>query len=471
MCFIFLLGADEVPDFQDCHSQLGRDFFVPVKPAEFPAAILRYRNQPAAASIGLDQLSDADFVEHFGHFKPMQGSYDSPLALCYHGHQFGVYNPELGDGRGFLLAQLREKETGRLLDLGTKGSGQTPFSRTADGRLTLKGAVREILATEMLTALGVPTSQTFSVIETGEQLSRNDEPSPARSAVLVRLSHSHIRIGSFQRLVALDKPAALVQLARHTMRHYYPHLDAEAAVPDLLADLLVNLTRSVAEMTAGWMVAGFVHGVLNTDNFNLTGESFDYGPWRFLPELDPAFTAAYFDQQGRYAYGRQPEAAFWALCRLADCFVRQAEEQALRDALADFTPTLEAAMTRRLFWRLGLRQPAAAEASRLASEFLKQAEQSRVGFDGLFFWLYGGWRSHQDMPQAYQPFAELLHGCAPRQPAQPAFFAAEAPVSLTIDEVERVWAAIEPGDDWSELDRKLADIRALGAALAEPQAG
>ena len=458
-------------EFEACHSQLGPEFFVPVEPAAFPAAILRYRNQAAATRIGLDHLDKAGFLDHFGRFKPLPGSYDPPLALCYHGHQFGVYNPDLGDGRGFLLAQLREAQTGRLLDLGTKGSGQTPFSRTADGRLTLKGAVREILATEMLTALGVPTSETFSVIETGEQLTRHDEPSPARSAVLVRLSHSHIRIGSFQRLAALDKQAALVQLARHTVRHYYPQLDAEAAIPDLLADLLASLTRAVAEMTAGWMVAGFVHGVLNTDNFNLTGESFDYGPWRFLPELDPAFTAAYFDQQGRYAYGRQPEAAFWALCRLADCFAPQAEEQALRDALAGFSPALEAAMTRRLFWRLGLQQPEPAAASSVAKEFLRLAEERRVSFDGLFFWLYGGWRTAGDMPAAYQPFAELLQGCVPRQPAQPAFFATDAPVSLTIDEVERVWAALEPGDDWSELDRKLADIRALGAALSEPEAG
>ena len=452
-------------EFKDYHSQLGPDFFVPVKPAEFPAAILRYRNQTAAASIGLDQLSDAEFLDHFGRFKPMQGSYDPPLALCYHGHQFGVYNPDLGDGRGFLLAQLREKQTGRLLDLGSKGSGQTPFSRTADGRLTLKGAVREILATEMLTALDVPTSKTFSVVETGEALTRHDEPSPARSAVLIRLSHSHIRIGSFQRLVALKKPDALVQLARYTMRHYYPDADAEAEVPELLADLFRRLCHAVADMTAGWMVAGFVHGVLNTDNFNLTGESFDYGPWRFLPELDPAFTAAYFDQQGRYAYGRQPEAAFWALCRLAECFVKQSEEAALRAALAEFAPALDAAMNRRLFWRLGLLLPDTGRADQIAAAFLTQAEQSRVGFDGLFFWLYGGWRSPQDMPEEYRPFTALLKDCAPRQPRQPEFFAKAEPVSLVIEEVERIWAAIEPTDDWSELDRKLADIRALGEAL------
>jgi uncharacterized protein YdiU (UPF0061 family) len=163
-------------------------------PPNFPKAILRYRNDRWAATVGLDGLSDAAWIAHFARFKPLPDNLPQPLALRYHGHQFRVYNPDIGDGRGFLFAQLRD-HLGRLLDLGTKGSGTTPYSRDGDGRLTLKGAVREILATEMLEALGVDTSKTFSVIETGEELWRNDEPSPTRSAVLVRLNHSHIRIG------------------------------------------------------------------------------------------------------------------------------------------------------------------------------------------------------------------------------------------------------------------------------------
>ena len=164
---------------------------------------LRYRNDDAASSIGLEKLNDRSWVSHFGEFEPFPGGFDKPLALCYHGHQFGHYNSELGDGRGFLFAQFYDNAN-RLMDLGTKGSGTTPFSRSGDGRLTLKGAVREILATEMLEALGVQTSRTLSVIETGESLQRQDEPSPTRSAVLVRLSHGHIRIGSFQRLFYND---------------------------------------------------------------------------------------------------------------------------------------------------------------------------------------------------------------------------------------------------------------------------
>ena len=160
---------------------LGPEYGDPVAAADFPQTILRFRNDRAAACVGLDTLSDAEWIAHFGRFQPLPGNIDPPLAQRYHGHQFRSYNPDLGDGRGFLFAQLREAGSGRLLDLGTKGSGQTPWSRSGDGRLTLKGGVREVLATAMLEALGVPTSRSFSLIETGEALERGDEPSPTRA--------------------------------------------------------------------------------------------------------------------------------------------------------------------------------------------------------------------------------------------------------------------------------------------------
>ncbi|PTT76748.1 selenoprotein O, partial [Pseudomonas sp. HMWF010] len=178
---------------------LGPDFSDPVSAADFPTNILRFRNDRAAATVGLDGLGEADWIATFGRFRPLPGNQPGPLAMRYHGHQFRSYNPDLGDGRGFLFAQLREAGSDRLLDLATKGSGQTPWSRQGDGRLTLKGGVREILAPALLEALGVPTSRAFSLIETGESLQRGDEPSPTRSAVLTRLSHSHLRFGTFQR--------------------------------------------------------------------------------------------------------------------------------------------------------------------------------------------------------------------------------------------------------------------------------
>jgi uncharacterized protein YdiU (UPF0061 family) len=180
--------------------ELGDSYYDAVAPACFPQCIPRFVNRRWADRIGLD-LTDDQWAAHFCRFEPLSDNLKQPLALRYHGHQFRVYNPEIGDGRGFTFAQLRD-DRDRLLDLGTKGSGQTPYSRTADGRLTLKGGVREVLATEMLEALGVNTSKTFALFETGEELVRGDEPSPTRSSVLTRLSHGHIRIGTFQRLAS-----------------------------------------------------------------------------------------------------------------------------------------------------------------------------------------------------------------------------------------------------------------------------
>src|SRR5689334_446745 len=192
------VSARYMPDPR--HSELGDGFCDAVTAAKFPMHRLRYRNRRWAKRLGMGGLTSAEWRAHFARFEPLPDNLPRPLALRYHGHQFGVYNPDLGDGRGFLFAQLRAPAApGRLLDLGTKGSGRTPWSRAGDGRLTLKGGVREALATEMLEALGVSTSKTFSLFETGEELYRSDEPSPARASVLVRLSHSHVRIGSFQR--------------------------------------------------------------------------------------------------------------------------------------------------------------------------------------------------------------------------------------------------------------------------------
>src|SRR5580692_7736010 len=198
-------------------AQLGAEFADPVQAAEFPETILRFRNDRAAVTVGLATLTDAEWIAHFARFEPLPGNLGEPLAQRYHGHQFRVYNPDIGDGRGFLFAQLREAGTGRLLDLGTKGSGQTPYSRFGDGRLTLKGGVREVLATAMLEALGVPTSRSFSLIETGEPLQRNDEHSPTRSAVLTRLSHSHVRFGSFQRHAYHEHAENIRRLVDHVI--------------------------------------------------------------------------------------------------------------------------------------------------------------------------------------------------------------------------------------------------------------
>ncbi len=458
------------------HADLGPAFFDEVAPAAFPQHLLRFRNRRWAERVGLDGLSDADWIDHFGRFRALPGSLPMPLALRYHGHQFRHYNPHLGDGRGFLHAQLHDLVDGRLLDLGTKGSGRTPWSRSGDGRLTLKGGVREVLATEMLEALGVDTSKSFSLIETGEQLHRGDEPSPTRSAVLVRLSHSHIRIGSFQRLLFLGEHDNLAVLLDHAIATYMPELWREA-IAGRAAAFLEEVCRRVARTGAQLLVAGFVHGVLNSDNINITGESFDYGPWRFLPELDPAFTAAYFDQGGLYAFGRQPEALSWNLARLAECLLPLAPREPLEAALAAFEPELHRAFADALLRRLGLASAGAGRDDALARALWRFLSESRAPFAQVLHDWHGGPAAEnraKDSPAAafyadagFTPVRAALEGFAPGPAGRSdhPHFRQPDPCTLLIGEVEALWQPIAEADDWAPLDAKIDAIRELGAAL------
>lgn len=466
-----MISLPQAANYRPAHDILslqgaGDGIGVPVVAADFTKAILRFRNDRAAAQVGLDALSDAAWVAHFGRFEPLPGSLDRPLALRYHGHQFRVYNPDIGDGRGFLFAQLRD-DAGRLLDLGTKGSGQTPYSRFGDGRLTLKGAVREILATEMLEALGVATSRTFSVIETGEELVRGDEPSPTRSAVLVRLSHSHIRIGSFQRAAALGDEALLRALVDYALERLY---DEPAGGEDAPVRLLAHVVERTADLAASYMVAGFVHGVLNTDNINVTGESFDYGPWRFTPNWTPGFTAAYFDHQGLYAFGRQGEAIHWNTAQLAVALRPICAAQPLIEQLDRFPDLYAQAMARRFCWRLHV-APEMGEPKRLMESAVAGMIAGQVGIDRFFFdWRGGKLRSDASRyagPE-WTPFRDAIAACAPVAPLSDAYWSGDDPCSLHIGEVEAIWDAIDRDDDWAPLYAKVAAIRAMGAAHGAP---
>ena len=445
------------------HPKLGPAFADAVKPAEFPDHTLRHRCDAAARTVGLEGLTNEEWIDHFGRFRPLPDNLPEPLALRYHGHQFRAYNPDIGDGRGFLFAQILD-DRGRTLDLGTKGSGTTPYSRGGDGRLTLKGAVRERLATEMLTALRVPTSRTFSIIETGEALYRNDEPSPTRSAVLVRLQHSHIRIGTFQRLAYEGDADAIQRLVAHCAEHY--GLGDGDPVRFLQA-----VAGGTARMAAAWWAAGFVHGVLNTDNINVTGESFDYGPWRFLEAHDPTKVAAYFDQTGLYAFARQPEAISWNLERLAECllFAHEGTRDALIGVLESFPSLFEAALVRRTHERLGLvpgDDDAARERVRLLYAVMRQ---TGAPHQATFTTLALG--APTDV-LAQSRHASIFEGETWRE-ALAAIRAAEPvavpkaqrpidPVALDYDTVERVWAAVALDDDWEPLERLLRNVGELG---------
>ena len=458
-------------------SKLGPEFADPVAPARFPKHLLRRRNQDWATRIGLGELTDAEWEAHFWRFEPLPGNMSLPLAMRYHGHQFRNYNPEIGDGRGFLFAQVRDGG-GRLLDLATKGSGQTPYSRFGDGRLTLKGGVREVLAAEMLEALGVNTSKAFSLFETGEQLTRGDEPSPTRSSVLVRLSHSHIRFGTFQRLAFFERPDLMHQLVEHTVAAYYPRhikLDAEARTAALFGEVV----EANARLAANWMAAGFVHGVLNTDNLNITGESFDYGPWRFVPTSQPGFTAAYFDESGLYAFGRQPEAVSWALAQLGGALTLACSQSALETELARFGPVYGEGLRDAMFGRLKLVQGDLNTDLAFLQTLLDWMTESQIGWDQFFHDWVGGEASAaraKDSPEAMRynetAFAPIRAGLEERTGGgardylSHPYFQRPDPVSLVIDEVENVWAPIAQDDDWTLFDAKLRHIHELRDAGA-----
>ncbi|MGK6319591.1 protein adenylyltransferase SelO family protein [Sphingomonas sp. DT-204] len=434
--------------------ELGDAFYDRVVPARFPETILRFRNDRAAAAVGLESLTDEQWIAHFGRFEPIPGSLTEPLALRYHGHQFRVYNPDIGDGRGFTFAQLRDS-AGRLMDLGTKGSGQTPWSRFGDGRLTLKGGVREILATEMLQALGVETSRSFSLVETGEALTRGDEPSPTRSAVLVRLSHGHVRIGTFQRLAYLRDADNMRRLVDYVL----VHLHGES--PGDPVRLLDNVVARTARLAASYMAAGFVHGVLNSDNINVTGESFDYGPWRFAATWDPAFTAAYFDHAGLYAFGRQPEAIHWDAMQLAVALRTICDAEPMIAALETFPERYQAEVTRAMLWRLGIKPRNSGEDHALVEAIERGLRASDMGIDTFFHHSFGG-----EVPSgaAFDEARAAIAGYEPRKP-RTAYWDGE-PCSMLIDEVETIWSAIDQRDDWTPLHAKIAEVRAFGEALA-----
>ncbi|MEM1050800.1 MAG: YdiU family protein [Pseudomonadota bacterium] len=441
-----------------------------VKAADFPETMIRFRNDRAATSVGLNALSDAEWARNFGRFQPLEGNLKSPLALKYHGHQFRVYNPEIGDGRGFLFAQMRGAD-GRLMDLGTKGSGTTPYSRAGDGRLTLKGGIREVLATEMLEALGVNTSKTLSIIETGEKLWRDDEPSPTRSAVMVRLSHSHIRIGTFQRLYAYEEAEHMEALIGYCLEHFPgPPPPEDAPDGDNPAVILMhNVVERLADLAASYMVAGFVHGVLNTDNMNITGESFDYGPWRWLPEWEPGFTAAYFDHGGLYAFGRQPEALHWNCGQLAVALRLLAESEPLIAALERFGPLYMQAVARRWCWRLGVEQQGAEKDARLVALCEKAMRDTKAQPDVFFFGLRKWLNGLCEKPQRNLSgeLTELLKGYTLLDSSHD-YWRDEAPQAMVIDEVEAVWTAIESKDDWSDLNDKVKALRRMGDAHGSP---
>lgn len=441
---------------------LGGEFYDSVEPARFPRCTARFLNERWAERVGLE-LGQDQWAAHFCRFEALPANLMEPLALRYHGHQFRVYNPEIGDGRGFLFAQLRD-DRGRLLDLGTKGSGQTPYSRHADGRLTLKGGVREVLATEMLEALGVNTSKSFALFETGEALERGDEPSPTRSSVLTRLSHGHIRIGSYQRLAFFGEIENIKKLVRYCLENLYSEPAADDDSENALR-LFELVSQSTATLAASYLAAGFVHGVLNSDNINITGESFDYGPWRFTPEWEPGFTAAYFDHYGLYAFGRQPDAIHWDLAQFAGCLSLVAEASKLSDMLASWSARFEEALVAAMLRRLGIES--GADDREIAAALVAALATREATIDRIFF----DWRGGRDPGlESYpsEPFRTLAKSLEGRERGQShPYWSGPGPCSMHIDEVEAIWSAIAERDDWQPFNDKVTAVRQMGEAMKQ----
>lgn len=455
--------------------ELGPDFYDEVQPARFPALQIRYRNQEAAAEVGLAGLSEEAWQRHFGVFEALPENIIHPLALRYHGHQFQYYNKDLGDGRGFLFAQFQTKH--KLFDLGTKGSGQTPYSRQGDGRLTLKGAFREILATELLESYGVHTSKTFSVFETGESLARHDEPSPTRAAVLVRLSEGHIRFGTFQRLAFFKDAENIKKLLQYCLRHYYPEIQASSEL-DQVGQFLWTVAQQMARTAAQWTCAGFVHGVLNTDNMNITGESFDYGPYRFLPLYNPDFTAAYFDQNGLYSFGRQPVSVLWNLHQLGTSLQEAFPELAVTEILENFRDEYYFELQQQILKRLNLKhgtdnvEEALHRGGQLVLALFQFLTEAQPLYEQTFFDLHSGVDEArlQNSPQkekyqhaSFENLRRCLENFVLDSEARKnhEYFKRTSCCSLLIDELENIWRPIAESDDWAPFEAKLAEIRSL----------
>jgi len=443
-------------------TQLGEKIGDPVKAAKFPRHELRYRNNRWDQTVGLSELSEDEWINHFGRFDPLPDNLNPPLALRYHGHQFRNYNPDIGDGRGFLFAQMLDYEN-RLMDLATKGSGTTPWSRSGDGKLTLKGGVREILATEMLEALGVETSKTFSLIETGEKLYRGDEPSPTRSAVMTRLSHSHIRFGTFQRIAAERNADLMHALVDYCLTNFY----GGAKTDNPAVELFDNVTAKAAKLAASYMTAGFVHGVLNTDNINITGESFDYGPWRFTPYWEPGFTAAYFDHEGLYCFARQPEALHWNLAQLATALRLISDSDPLVATLENFPQSYGKAFTEHVCWRLGVKSKGFDKDKPLVIAAEKALSLKTVTIDQFFLdWgqeaIPGGTEYTSD---EFALFRQEMEKRKRTRSSDHDYWQSDVPCSMHIEEVEAIWDAIAQDDDWQPLKAKIDAIRNMGNAL------
>ena len=335
--------------FDNSYARLPARFHARLDPTHVAAPTLVRVNTALAEQLGIDPdaLATPDGVAILAGNRVPVGA--EPMALAYAGHQFGHFVPQLGDGRANLLGELVGRD-GMRRDIQLKGSGPTPFSRGGDGRAALGPVLREYLISEAMAALGVPTTRSLAAVTTGEAVRRE---TMLPGAVLTRVAASHIRVGTFQYFAARGDEAGVKLLADHAIARHYP--DAAGAENPYRAFLDAVIARQ-ADLVARWLLIGFIHGVMNTDNCSIAGETIDYGPCAFMDAYDPGTVFSSIDQHGRYAYGNQPRIALWNLTRLAECLLPLLgeNEDAAKDALAGFAPAFEAAYFGGLRRKIGL---------------------------------------------------------------------------------------------------------------------
>ncbi len=378
-------SAAEIFAFDNTYARDLEGLYVPWKAAEAPAPTLVKLNHALAEELGLDAqtLDSQEAALIFSGNQLPQGT--ATIALAYAGHQFGGFSPQLGDGRALLLGEVIDKH-GQRRDIAFKGSGRTPFSRGGDGKAALGPVLREYLIGEAMHALGIPTTRALAAVTTGEFV-RRERNLPG--AVLTRVASSHIRVGTFQFVTARGDEALLRKLADYTIGRHYPELKGQ---PDAYLGLLKAVCERQAALIARWMNVGFIHGVMNTDNMTLSGETIDYGPCAFMDHYNPATVFSSIDEQGRYAYVNQPPIASWNLARLAEALLPLLADEQNKDqdkAVAQAMEVLGTFEERyQHYWLQGMRQKLGLTRDEiddfaLAADFLKtmEGQEGRPGAD------------------------------------------------------------------------------------------
>jgi len=368
--------------FNNTYARLPERFFAPIAPTPVRAPRLIRINRALAEQLGLDPdwLASPEGVEVLAGKRVPDAA--EPIATAYAGHQFGGFVPQLGDGRAILLGEVIDRG-GVRRDIQLKGSGPTPFSRRGDGRAALGPVLREYVVSEAMAALGIPTTRALAAVTTGEKVFR-EEVLPG--AVLTRVASSHIRVGTFQFFASRGDVEGLRLLADHVIARHYP--DAAQAERPYRA-LLDAIIKAQAELIPRWLLVGFIHGVMNTDNMSVAGETIDYGPCAFMDEYDPATVYSAIDRNGRYAYANQPGIAQWNLTRLAETFLpllSDDSERAIADAqeaLGAFAPTFAKAYQAGQRRKLGLLTEREGDAD-LGKDLLEVMEATRADFTLTF---------------------------------------------------------------------------------------